>query len=192
MPSLPHPAAGTPAPVDTRRAPRRTLSFHCLNCLSAELDRIEAAHRDGTLRTTGNWTPGENLDHCAKLLEFALDGFPKAVPWIIRTFARLFLRGRATSGKTAPPGFQLPKEAAYMLPQPGIAFEQAMARMRRCLSRMSAGERMSQPNPVFGEMSHEEWMRMQLGHCQLHLGFLDYPGAPGHAHGVTTGTSARA
>lgn len=172
--------AGEPAqPVSTRRAVRRPLHFHCLNCITAELDRIEAAHGAGTLATTGNWTPGENIDHCAKLFEFALDGFPTMAPWFVRTVARLFLRNRATSGRTAPAGFRLPKDAAYMLPRPGIPFEQAMARMRRCLARIAAGERMTRPNPIFGPMAHGEWVRMQCGHCQLHLGFLQYPGAPG-------------
>ena len=184
MPDAAHSSPVLRSPVDTRRAVRRTLSFHCLNCLSAELDRIEAAHRAGSLRTTGNWTPGENLDHCAKLLEFALDGFPSRAPWFVRALARMLMLRRATSGRTAPAGFRLPKDAAYMLPQPGIAFEQSMARMRHCLARIAAGGRMSQPNPLFGPMSHEEWTRMQLGHCQLHLGFLDYPGAPGRGDGA--------
>lgn len=171
-------AGGRPHPVSTRRASRRKLHFHCLNCIAAELGRIEAAHASGTLTTTGNWTPGENIDHCAKLFEFALDGFPSRAPWFVRAVASLFLRRRATSGRTAPAGFRLPKDAAYMLPTPGIPFEQSMARLRGSLARITAGERMSRPNPIFGPMSHEEWVRMQCGHCQLHLGFLHYPGAP--------------
>ena len=176
MPSTP-PGAGPARPVSTRRASRRPLHFHCLNCIAAELDRIEAAHASGTLSTTGNWTPGENIDHCAKLFEFALDGFPSAAPWFVRAIARVFLRGRATSGRTAPAGFRLPKDAAYMLPRPGISLQESMGRMRRCLARIASGERMSRPNPLFGPMTHEEWVRMQCGHCQLHLGFLQYPGA---------------
>jgi hypothetical protein len=166
-------------PVRTRGASRRALHFHCLNCVAAELDRIEAAHAAGTLTTTGNWTPGENIDHCAKLFEFALDGFPSRAPWFVRAVASMFLRKRATSGRTAPAGFKLPKDASYMLPAPGIALETSMVRMRRCLARIAAGERMTRPNPIFGPMMHEEWVRMQCGHCQLHLGFLHYPGAPG-------------
>ena len=172
-------ARGSAHPVRTRHAHRRSLHFHCLNCVAAELDRIEAAHAAGTLTTTGNWTPGENIDHCTKLFEFALDGFPSSAPWFVRAVARVFLRKRATSGRTAPAGFRLPKDAAYMLPTPGIPFEQSMARMRKCLARIAAGERMTRPNPLFGSMSHDEWVRMQCGHCQLHLGFLRYPGAPG-------------
>ena len=165
-------------PIRTRHASRRSLHFHCLNCVAAELDRIEAAHAAGTLTTTGNWTPGENIDHCTKLFEFALDGFPSSAPWFVRAVASMFLRRRATSGRTAPAGFKLPKDAAYMLPMPGIPFEQSMARMRRCLARIAAGERMTRPNPLLGPMTHDEWVRMQCGHCQLHLGFLHYPGAP--------------
>jgi hypothetical protein len=65
-----------------------------------------------------------------------------------------------------------------MLPTPRIPFEQSMARMRKCLARIAAGERMTRPNPLLGPMTHDEWVRMQCGHCQLHLGFLHYPDAP--------------
>ncbi len=87
-----------PSPVRTRKSSRRALRFHCLNCIAAELGRIEAAHAAHTLTTTGNWTPGENTDHCTKLVEFALDGLPSSAPWFVRAVATLFLRTRATAG----------------------------------------------------------------------------------------------
>ena len=51
--------------INTKHAERRDLSFHCTGCLKEDLAKIEAAHRAGSLRTTGNWTAGENLDHIA-------------------------------------------------------------------------------------------------------------------------------
>ena len=61
-----------------------------------------------------------------------------------------------------------------MEPRQGVAFEVALARLRRVLDRLDRGERMEQRSPAFGAMSHDEWLRLHLGHAQLHLGFLRY------------------
>lgn len=161
--------------IDTRRAPRRELSFHCTGCLKEELARIEAAHRSGTLRQTGFWTPGENLDHVAKVWEFSLDGFPPEarVSFFIRILARL-VKSRMTSGKTLPPGAKIPKGGGYMLPRTGCPFDKGLDRLRKLLERLDRGEQMTVPSPAFGRMTHDEWMRLNLAHAQLHLGFIAY------------------
>ncbi len=159
--------------INTKNSPRRELAFHCTGCLKEDLAKIEAAHRAGTLGTTGNWTPGENLDHIAATWEFALDGFPPEarVSLPIRLVARL-MKGSMTSGKTLPAGFQIPQSAAYMLPRPRCSFDDGLARLRKVLDRLDRGEQMTQRSPAFGSMTHDEWMRLHLGHAQLHLGFL--------------------
>jgi len=159
--------------INTKKAPRRELAFHCTGCLKEDLAKIEAAHRAGTLGTTGNWTPGENLDHIAVMWEFALDGFPPEarVSFPIRLLARL-AKGSMTSGKTLPAGFRIPQSAAYMLPRPNCSFDDGLARLRKVLDRLDRGERMTQKSPAFGSMTHDEWMGLHLGHAQLHLGFL--------------------
>lgn len=157
------------------KAARRELSFHCTGCLKEELARIEAAQRAGTLRHTGGWTAGENLDHIAKVWEFALDGFPPdaRMPLLMRLIARL-MKGRMTSGKTLPAGFRIPKGGEYMLPRAGCSFADGMARLRRVVDRLDHGAQMTVASPAFGPMTHDEWMRLHLAHAQLHLGFLAY------------------
>lgn len=159
--------------VNTAKASRRNLSFHCTGCLKEDLARIEQAHQAGTLECTGNWTPGEVFDHVAKVWEFAFEGFPPDahVSLPIRVFARIF-KGKFTSGKTLPAGFKLDKRSAYMQPAPGCAFDVGLARLRRVVDRLDRGEQMTQSSPAFGRMHHDEWMRLHLGHAQLHLGFL--------------------
>lgn len=161
--------------INTRKAARRPLSFHCTGCLKDELARIDAAHRAGSLRQTGNWTPGENLDHVANMWEFSFDGFPPEarVPIFIRVIARL-MKGRMTSGKTLPAGFQIPKGGDYMRPRAGCAFDQGMSRLQLVLDRLDRGERMTVASPAFGPLTHDEWMRLHLAHAQLHLGFVAY------------------
>jgi len=161
-------------PIDTRKAERRELAFHCTGCLKEDLAKIEAADRAGTLRVTGNWTAGENLDHIAKGIEFSIDGFPPEMrlAWPVRMIARL-MKGRMTNGKTLPAGFKLPKVAAVFLPTPGTSTADGLARLRRVLERLDAGARCVHPSPAFGAMTHDEWMRLHLAHAQLHLGFIE-------------------
>lgn len=159
--------------IDTTKAPRRMLQFRCLGCLAAELDRIQNAHDNGTLATTGNWSAGEILDHCANLFDLALDGAPRKAPFIARLFGRL-VKGKVLKPGTMPPGFKLPAGATELLPRPGISFAEGMAHMRRALNRINAGERMAKPSAWLGPLTHDQWVRLQLNHTQLHLGFITY------------------
>ena len=141
--------------------------------MKEDLAQLEAGYRAGTLRTTGNWSAGENLDHIAIMWEYSLDGAPPEakVPFIIRLIAPLMKR-RATSGKTLPAGFKIPQNASYMMPRSGCSFEDGLARLRKVLDRLDRGGQMTHASPAFGKLSHDEWMGLHLGHAQLHLGFV--------------------
>ncbi len=162
-------------PINTKTAPRRMLSFHCSACLKSELDRIQAAHDAGSTATTGNWTEGEILEHCAKLFEVGLDGTNENLGIVARAFGFLF-RGMIFRSKSMPPGYQLPK-GAKLLPTAGVSFEQGMQRMRRVLQRLDDGALMTKRSPFLGAMTHARWMHVNLIHSQLHLGFITYAGA---------------
>lgn len=166
-------------PVNTAKATRRPLHFKCLGCLKGELDRIDAAYRAGTLATSGNWTPGENLDHCAITFEIGLNGSGMKLGLVVRLVGRL-LKGIITSDRPGAmrPGFKLPASAVELAPRPGVTFQEGMSRIRRAIGRLDAGERMTQPSPLLGALTHEQWVRLNLNHTQMHLGFLTYPGAP--------------
>jgi hypothetical protein len=161
--------------VDTRKAPRRELNFKCLRCLAKDLDALDAAHARGTLRTTGNWTAGEILDHCAILFECGLDGPKVVAPWFARVFGRL-MRRSVLKPRTMPAGYQLPDEARALFPRPGVPYEEGMARLRAALARIERGERMTHPSGFLGPMTHDEWVRLNLNHTQLHLGFMSIGG----------------
>ncbi len=166
-------------PVNTKTAPRRPLAFASLADISKELDRIEAAHRAGTLRATGNWTPGEILDHLALSFRLSLDGFPPNAnpPAMLKWIVRIFFKKNAVAGATPPAGINSSKAAEIFAPRKGIPFEEGMAALRTQIARVTTGgERMTRPSPLFGELTHEQWIGMHRGHCALHLGFLD-PGA---------------
>ncbi len=165
--------------VETKTAPRRDLKFTCMNCLKAELDRMEAADAQGEIVTTGNWSAGQILSHCAIFFRCSFDGFPSRAPAPVRFIARLMLKKKAISGEPMASGFQLPRQASFMLPQPDVSFEQGLSELREQIARLDAGERFTQPSPLLGPLTHEEWVKLHLAHCMMHLGFIDYPGAPG-------------
>lgn len=163
--------------VDTKKADRRGVEIESVEDLLADLDRLESAEGAGTLRTTGNWSAGQVLQHCARTWAAAIDGFPAEMrpPWWLKAGARLMFKKRAVAGETAPPGIKLPPEAAAILPEEGVTFAEGLGELRAQIGRTQGGERFNQPSPIFGKMTHEEWQKLQLGHCRLHLGFL-HPG----------------
>jgi hypothetical protein len=161
--------------VNTKTAERRALAFGDVEALWAELDRIEAAQGAGVLRTTGNWTAAQGLEHCARLWRAAYDGFPEDArpPAVLKAVAKMFFKAKAVRGETAPAGMKPPAAIRRAFEVgPEIAFDEAMGNMRAQVGRTRAGERFSRESPLFGRLSHDEWLGLQLGHCQLHLGFL--------------------
>jgi len=159
-------------PVNTKKAERRAVGYPTLADVSADLDAIQSAHDAGTLRSSGNWTPGEIFDHTAIFMRCALDGFPSKAPAPIRWIAKLLWKKKAIAGGVPPAGFKLPKGAAYLLPREGVSFEDGMSALREQLARVEGGERFSHPSALFGELTHDQWMLLQLGHFTLHLSFL--------------------
>jgi Protein of unknown function (DUF1569) len=148
------------------------LSFHCTGCMKSELDRVQAAEDAHTLATTGNWSAGEILDHSAKLFEVGLDGSSESLGFLPRLMGFLF-KPMILRSKAMPSGYTLPKGSPF-LPTPGVTFDQGMQRMRRVLARLDAGEKMTKPSPFLGSMTHEKWMRLNLLHSQMHMGFIAY------------------
>lgn len=162
--------------VDTRTATRRVLSLETLAALSAELNRLEAAHRAGTLRSTGNWTPGENLDHLARAMRPSFDGFDFTVAVPIRLVGSLFMKRRFLR-EGFPRGFKMgPKMSAAFGPRPGVPFEEGLLALREQLSRIDRGERMTHASPGLGALTHDEWVRLHLRHAELHLAYLNHAG----------------
>ena len=155
--------------INTKQAERREVSVRSFDELSAELDALERAHAAGTLRHTGNWTPGQVFDHCAIFMGCALDGFPGRLPWPVRVLAKLLFKQGAVSGRTPPAGFGT---APFLVPREGVSFEDGLAAWRTQIARVRGGERFTKPSGLFGNVTHDEWVKMQLGHASLHLSFL--------------------
>ncbi len=160
--------------INTKQAPRRELSFSSLGDLKAELDRLDAAHAAGNLENTGNWKPAEIYDHLGRFWTCSLDGFPAGkLPLPLRLLGRFVFKKGAISGSQPPPGFKIPKGAEHFLPRDGVTYEQGAEALRTCIERVEKGDSYVPESPLFGKLTRDQWTTIHLGHCAMHLSFLD-------------------
>lgn len=166
---------GSTMTVDTANvAGRRTLKLADPAALLAEIDRLLDAERAGRVRTLGNWSLAQILDHLAIAIEFSYSGAPFQPPLPIRLFGRI---GKRVSYKgivslMLRPGFKLPAKARALEPQPDSNLERAAARLKAQVTRLRNGEASQHPNVLLGRLTLEQLIYLQLRHAELHLGFV--------------------
>ena len=149
----------------------RNLRLESIEAALAEIDRLVAADREGRLIRHGNWPLGQTLAHLATWVEFALDGYPQEVtpPFPIRLIARL-LRNRILT-KGMAPGMRLRNVPGGTLGLESVDTTEGVRRLRTALERLRTTAP-TIPNPVFGPLTHKQWIQLNLRHAELHLGFL--------------------
>jgi hypothetical protein len=166
-------SSATPAasgPVDTGKvAGRRSLRFETIDQMMAEVDRLVAAERAGQLQRLGNWTLGQVLGHLAAWAEYGYTGVPLKVPFFVKWIMRL-QKQKALYG-TMPAGVKIPHVAGGTLATEPLALDEGLTRLRQVLERLKS-EAPTAPSPVFGPLTHEESIAINLRHAELHLGFL--------------------
>jgi hypothetical protein len=149
------------------------LRFESIDQALAEVDRLAEAERSGRLKRLGNWTLGQTLGHLAGWVEYGFTGYPLKVPFFIRWFLRLgkrkFLYGPMRAGVKIP-GI----EGGTLMTEP-VSLEEGLERYRRVMNRLKI-EAPTAPNPIFGRLTHEEYIAINLRHAELHLGFLSTNG----------------
>jgi hypothetical protein len=151
---------------------RRTLRFSTIDEALAEVDRCIASERAGTLRHTGTWTTGQIFGHLAGWITYAYDGVPKQFRppnLLILLLARMF-RGMVLD-KPMPAGMKLAGTPVGTFSTEAVSAEEGCTRLRRELIRLRH-EDPKRPNPILGAMSHTDWIKLHLRHCELHLSFL--------------------
>jgi hypothetical protein len=156
--------------VDTGKvAGRRELRFESIDQALADVDRLAEVERAGRLRRLGNWTLGQTLGHLAAWVEYGYTGCPLKVPffirWILRLRKRKFLYGPMRSG------VKIPGVEGGTLATDPMPLDEAVERYRRVMERLKT-EAPTAPSPIFGRLTHEEWIALNLRHAELHLSFL--------------------
>ena len=151
----------------------RRLRFASVEDCAAEVERIVDADLAGRLRVTGNWTPGQILAHVAAWIEYGYNGFPIArPPFFIRWFLRLRLRKMLEQGM--PRGVRIPGVKQGTTGMDEMETAAAADRLQQALERLNSGEAAKYDSPAFGAMSHDDRIRLNLRHAELHLGYLAY------------------
>ena len=162
------------ANVDTRSSANyRILRFDSIDDCIEEVHRINAAGKQGTLFTTGNWTAGQIMAHVAAWIEYGYEGYPIGKPpffirWILRSGLKKTLQKGMSRGVRIPG-----------LPDGTVGIEDmevpnATGRLLGALEKLRSPEGAVFASPGFGAMSHEDRIRLNLRHAELHLGYLDY------------------
>jgi len=158
--------------IDTRKVKdRRTLRCSGLADFQRDLDALEAAHKAGTLRKTGNWTPGMIFTHLAAFIDYGYNGYPAEMvpPWFIKPMIRL-MRNRWLA-KGFPPGVKIPRIEAGTVGAEDVSFEEGIARLRASIARLER-EPQTVQSPAFGLMPHDQAIALTCRHAELHLSFL--------------------
>ncbi len=148
-------------------AERRPLHFHCLEDILADVEHL-AKSRD--IRTLGNWSAGQLLQHLAVVMEKSIDGFRFRLPAVVRWVARLLLKRRFLIRPMAA-GIRLPAKAWTEVAPPPTSWQEGLQSIRHALKRLQTATNRA-PHPAFGPLTSDEWNQLHCRHAELHLSFL--------------------
>jgi hypothetical protein len=149
---------------------RRTLSFATLDDAVRDAEHLLAAGYE----KAGTWDLAQCLDHLAAWLTYPLSGFPKA-PLPIRLMLAVVRRtlGRGMLNKYLREGMPAGKPT---IPQSvgvgGGDPAAALGRFEAAAARFAAHGGDYLPSPLFGPLTRDEALRVQLAHCAHHMSFL--------------------
>ncbi len=159
--------------MDTTKTPRptrRQVRFNSIDDALAEAERLVAAEREGRIDSAGNWKLGQALGHLATWANFAQDGYPPEVraPLPVRMILRM-MRGTILK-KGMLPGVRIGTLPAGTLGVDQLDAEEGLRRFHAAIQRLRTSPPKI-PNPVFGPLTHEQWIQLNLRHVELHLSF---------------------
>ncbi len=156
----------------TKVGTRRKLRFESIDELRAEVDRIVAAEQSGDLERLGNWSAGQMFGHVAAWINYSYDGYPFKLPWIVRVIVQTQLKRFARKGLWA--GVRLPWVKGGTYATEPLSTDEGTERLRAALARLESDEPAECDRQVFGPLSREDRIQLNLRHAELHLSFLRY------------------
>ena len=159
--------------IKTRKVTdRRELRFGRMKDLLRDVEQLAA---QGEVAASGNWTPGQIVDHVTTLVDWSIDGFPDVkLSWPLRVIGG-FMKDRALN-RPMSPGFKVPGGLRQAVPAPSITWDEAVSHLRRTIHRIDEGLRMEQPSPLLGPLGHEQWEQLHCRHAEMHFSFLKVGG----------------
>jgi hypothetical protein len=153
----------------TETKSRRTLRFNTIDDALADVQTLADANNKASLLCLGNWTFGQNLGHVATWVDYCYDGIPMKIPFFVRWIARPLKNGFLN--KPMRPGAKIPRVKGGTLAMDVVPTQAGVDHFNKSFTRL-AEEAPTKPHPIFGRMTHDEWIAMNLRHAELHLSFL--------------------
>ncbi|MCI0703968.1 MAG: DUF1569 domain-containing protein [Planctomycetia bacterium] len=149
---------------------RRKLSFASLDEVVADAENLLAKGYD----RAANWDLAQVCSHLAEWMRFPIDGFPKVplvlrpVFWLMRVTVGKKMRTKILTDGFDAGGRTMPQTVF----QPGGDATAAVAKLKEVAERFKAHTGPIVPSPLFGPMTKDEALQLQLKHCAHHLSFL--------------------
>jgi hypothetical protein len=150
---------------------RRTLIWSDLNQVLEDVENL----RVSGYRSVGKWNLAQCCGHIADWMTFPLAGFPPQ-PWFIRAFLSLLklTMGKAQLRKilrtrSMRSGNPTMPETVYLA---DTDVTEEVERLKRAVQRLQESHGPYQPSPLFGDMSREDLLDLQVIHAAHHLSFL--------------------
>jgi hypothetical protein len=152
---------------------RRSLTLGSLAEYCHEIERLNTARKQGNLGHAGKWSLDQCCQHLGRWIDFSIDGFPFRYPWRYRLAGRLIrlVSWHWLVSLALRPGFLNPPTVREVEPGASILDGDGVRYLRQQISRIEKGERMRQPSPVEGQITHDQWCYFHLRHAELHLSF---------------------
>ena len=155
--------------VDTGKvAGRRILRFESIDQMMAEVDRLVEAERAGRLERIGNWTLGQALGHLASWAEYSYTGIPLKTPFFIKWILRL--RKQQFLHEPMRAGVKIPGVEGGTLATDTVPLDDSLQRLRAVMAKLKS-QAPTITHSIFGQLSHDEWIAVNLRHGELHLGY---------------------
>lgn len=153
------------------KPPRRNLRFNSLDEVVADVENLRVrGYEKG-----GNWNVAQVAGHLANWLGYPVNGFPKAgclvggfLGLMRATVGKKLLRQTLVSGSMRAGGQTMPESVPAATDDEAAAVAQLNEAVRRF--KEHAGE--YYPSPLFGRLTRDEALQLQLIHCAHHLSFL--------------------
>lgn len=148
---------------------RRLLRFQSLDDVLREAEKLAAAESQGKLCYSGTWTLGQIFGHLATWIDYAFDGTPLKPPFIIKLMVKMMGK-RKFIDQPMRAGVRIPKVEGGTLGIEPLSTAEGLARLRASIERLKREAPQSE-QVFFGKLTHLEWIKLNLRHAELHLGY---------------------
>jgi hypothetical protein len=148
---------------------RRNLRFNSPADMEVDVAGLVTAQRAGRLTPLGNWTLGQALNHLGSWVAFGFDGNPLRPPWFVKLIVGRMKNTYVHKGM--PAGVHIPRVPGGTAACEACGLDEGLANFNAAWGRLKK-DAPTLPNPVFGPLTHEEWIQLHLRHAELHLSFF--------------------